>query len=106
MKKNKVITKTWKLGEIARGGVITIEIQKLLKGALISVIGKEWDFSTGTRKSSNQSNAKEFSRISVESINDDVYRILYMELSDLVNSYYADEIIKWIGTKVDIAEQY
>ena len=51
-------TKTFKIGEYCKGGIITVEI----KGKVISVIGKEWDYSKGSRKSSNQSNAKEWCR--------------------------------------------
>jgi hypothetical protein len=31
-------TKTWKIGEVCQGGIITVEI----KNSAISVIGKEW----------------------------------------------------------------
>jgi hypothetical protein len=55
-------TKTFKIGEYAKGGIITVEIT----GKVIVVIGKEWDFSTGSRRSSDQSNAKEFTRGSCE----------------------------------------
>ena len=89
-------TKTWKLGEVAQGGIITVEI----KGKVITVIGKEWDFSTGSRKSSDQSNAKEFTRGSVLANDYDVERKLYEFLVNLSTSYWADEIIKWIKTKV------
>jgi hypothetical protein len=33
-------TKTWKIGEVCQGGIITVEI----KNSAISVIGKEWIF--------------------------------------------------------------
>jgi hypothetical protein len=98
-------TKTWKLGEVAQGGVITAEIigtSLIPNGKIITIIGKEWDFSTGSRKSSNQSNAKEFTRGSVLANEQDAERKLYMFLSDLSTSYWADEIIKWIKTKVKI----
>ena len=95
-------TKTWKLGEVAQVGVITVEI----KGNVITIIGKEWDFSTGSRRSSNQSNAKEFTRGSVLSNERDTERKLYMFLSDLSTSYWADEIIKWVKTKVKIETEF
>lgn len=63
-------TKTWKIGEYAKGGVITVEIQ----GNIISIIGKEWDFSKGTKKGSDQSNAKEFTRGTVEATDENAYR--------------------------------
>jgi len=89
-------TKTWKLGEVAQGGVITVEIT----GKIVTVIGKEWDFSTGSRKSSDQSNATEFIR-GVANIEDsNAYRNTLDFLSDLVHSYYADQIMKWIESKV------
>jgi hypothetical protein len=95
-------TKTWKLGEVAQGGVITVEIN----GKVITIIGKEWDFSTGSRRSSNQTNAKEFTRGSVLSNEQDAERKLYMFLSDLSTSYWADEIIKWVKTKVKIEPEF
>jgi hypothetical protein len=36
-------TKTWKIGEYAKGGIITVEA----RGKKVTVIGKEWDFTTG-----------------------------------------------------------
>jgi hypothetical protein len=95
-------TKTWKLGEVAQGGVITAEIN----GKVITIIGKEWDTSTGYKKSSNQTNAKEFTRGSVLSNERDAERKLYMFLSKLSTSYWADEIIKWVKTKVKIETEF
>lgn len=91
-------TKTWKLGEVAQGGVITVEIN----GKQIIVIGKEWDTSTGYNKSSNQSNAKEFIR---KTFNTDAMNVGHEVtdfLCDLTTSYWADEITKWIETKVTL----
>lgn len=91
-------TKTWKLGEYCISGIITIEI----KNDIISIIGKEWDFSKGSNKSSDQSNAKEFTRGTI-SINDyDVHNKLEAFLNHLTTSYYADEIIKWIQSKTEL----
>jgi hypothetical protein len=95
-------TKTWKLGEVAQGGVITAEIN----GKVITIIGKEWDTSTGYKKSSNQTNAKEFTRGSVLSNERDAERKLFMFLSDLSTSYWADEIIKWVKTKVKLEPEF
>ena len=91
-------TKTWKLGEICQGGVITVET----KGQSFDIIAKEWDFSTGSRKSSNQSNAKEFNRktFSGDVHNDNLRANDF--LYELATSYWADEIMKWVKTKVDI----
>lgn len=91
-------TKTWKLGEVAQGGVITVEV----KDKQIIVIGKEWDFSKGSRKSSDQSQAKEFTR---KTFNADAANVQYELadfLCDLTTSYWADEITKWIETKVTL----
>jgi len=95
-------TKTWKLGEVAQGGVITVEIT----GKIIQVIGKEWDFSTGSRKSSDQSKAKEFTRGTVLANELDAEWKLSKFLCDLSTSYYADEIIKWIKSKVKVEPEF
>lgn len=91
-------TKTYKIGELARGGVITVEI----KGKIITVIGKEWDFSTGSRKSSDQSNAKEFTRGTVLSSDEDVRYKLMDLLNDLTTSFYAEMIFSWIESKIKL----
>jgi len=91
-------TKTWKLGEVAQGGVITVEV----KNKEITVIGKEWDYSKGTRKSSDQSNAKEFTRKTFNADSSNVQRELADFLCDLTTSYWADQIEKWIETKVTL----
>lgn len=93
-------TKTFKIGEYAKGGVITVEIT----GKLVTVIGKDWDFSTGSRKSSDQSNAKEFTRGTCDTSDQtgQEYRKLMDFLCDLTTSYYADQIAKWIDTKVKL----
>jgi hypothetical protein len=95
-------TKTWKLGEVAQGGVITAEVN----GKVITIIGKEWDTSTGYKKSSNQSNAKEFTRHSVLANEQDAQWKLFNFLSDLSTSYWADEIIKWVKTKVKLEPEF
>ena len=95
-------TKTFKIGEYAKGGVITAEVN----GKVITIIGKEWDFSTGSRKSSNQSNAKEFTRGTVLANEDDAEYKLYRLLCDLTTSYYADEVVKWIKSKVKIEQEF
>ena len=91
-------TKTWKLGEVAQGGVITVTVT----GKEILVQGKEWDFSKGSRKSSNQSNAKEFTRKTFNADATNVQRELADFLCDLSTSYWADEITKWIVSKVKL----
>jgi hypothetical protein len=91
-------TKTFKIGEYAKGGVITVET----KGNLITVIGKDWDFTTGSRRSSDQSNAQEFTRESFNATHTTCYYNLTCFLNDLTTSYYTDQIIKWIETKIKI----
>lgn len=92
-------TKTFKLGEICRGGVITVNT----KGNVATIIGKEWDFSTGTRKSSNQSNAKEFTRLEVD-FNDinvgEACKKASRFLRHLTTDYHTGLVMEWIGTKV------
>jgi len=95
-------TKTWKLGEVAQGGVITAEVN----GKLITIIGKEWDTSTGYKKSSNQKNAKEFTRGTVLANEQDAEWKLFNFLCNLTTSYYADEIIKWVKSKVKIEPEF
>jgi len=92
-------TKTWKIGERCQGGIITVEIT----GKVISVIGKEWDFSKGTRRSSDQSNAQEFTRGTILSTDEDSYWQIHNFISDLATSYDADVIIKWIETKLELS---
>jgi len=90
--------KTWKLGEVCRGGIITVET----KNNIIKVIGKEWDYSQGTNKGSNQSNAKEWTRLEVNAEVSDADRQLSMFIFDLTTSYYTDEIMKWIESKTKL----
>lgn len=91
-------TKTFKIGEYAKGGVITVETTP----NHVTVIGKDWDMSKGTKKSSDQSNAKEFCRkqVSIAHSTDNSERELSDYLCDLTTSYYADQIMDWIKTKV------
>jgi hypothetical protein len=90
--------KTWKIGESCQGGIITVEIV----GSKICIIGKEWDYSKGSNRGSNQSNAKEFTRGEILSYEDNCYRKLYDFINGLATSYWAGEIVKWIETKIDI----
>jgi hypothetical protein len=95
-------TKTFKIGEYAKGGIITVEI----KGKTIAVIGKDWDMSKGTRRSSDQSGAKEWTRLEVQSDAQNAHRELDFFLCDLTTSYYAGEIIKWIETKIELKPEF
>ena len=89
-------TKTWKIGEYAKGGVITVEIT----GKVIRVIGKEWDTKAGFRKSSDQSNAKPFTQGTAQADGYDAERMIDNFLNSLTTSYYAGQIMDWIKTKV------
>jgi len=95
-------TKTWKIGEYAKGGIITVETTS----KKVTVIGKEWDFTTGSRRSSDQSNAKEFSRKEVNLELKSAARTIDDFLNDLTTSYYAGQIMDWIKTKVKFQETY
>jgi hypothetical protein len=94
-------THTWKIGEYAKGGIITVEINK----DKVDVIGKDWDMSKGTRRSSDQSNAKEWTRLTVKADEDRAKRNVLEFLQDLTTSYYADMILKWIESKVKLSTQ-
>ena len=91
-------TKTFKLGEWAKGGIITVEASS----KSITVIGKEWDYSKGTRRSSDQTNAKEFTSKTFNPDDDSCRRELEMFIIDLTTSYYTGQIIEWIESKVKI----
>jgi DNA polymerase III alpha subunit len=95
-------TKTWKLGEVAQGGVITVEIT----GKVITVIGKEWDYSKGSNRNSDQSQAREFTRGTVLADDSESYRKLYDFISDLTTHYYTEQIIDWIKTKVNLSPKW
>ena len=63
---------------------------------MVAVIGKEWDFKAGGDKTSDQSNAKEFTRIDVKKSYWDIESEIMQFLNDLTTSYYADEVYSWI----------
>jgi hypothetical protein len=95
-------THTWKIGEYAKGGIITVEIT----GKVIVVIGKEWDHSKGTRRSSDQSKAKEFTRGTAVATDRGAERKLDDFLCDLTTSYYASVILDWIKTKTKFQAEF
>jgi len=94
-------TKTWKLGEICKGGIITVET----KGNKVAIIGKDWDYSQGTRRSSNQKNAKEWTRLEVNAEDSDADRQMILFLQDLTHSWACDKIIEWIEEKTDLTKR-
>ena len=77
-------TKTWKIGEYCKGGVITIETTK----TQVKVICKEW------------SDKKEWNRLEVNLSSNDAESKVDWFLFDLTTSYYVGEIMDWIRTKV------
>lgn len=89
-------TKTWNIGEYAKGGVITVEINE----NNVAIIGKIWDTSKGWNKNSDQSNAKEFIRREQNIMTYNGEWILNSFLCDLTTSYYADIIMTWIKSKL------
>jgi len=97
-KKTIMATKTFKIGEYAKGGVITAIATK----TKVTIIGKEWDYSKGSNKSSDQSNAKEWTRLEVSTNSRDADRQLTMFLLDLTTSYYTDQVIDWCISKSDL----
>ena len=94
-------TKTWKIGESCRGGIITVETTK----TKVTVIAKQWDFSKGSSKSSNQSQAKEWNRLEVGTNELYVVRKLDNYLFDLTTGYYADQVLCWIKGKVKLGSE-
>lgn len=95
-------TKTFKIGEYCKGGIITVEIT----GKVIIIIGKDWDTSAGYSRSSNQSKAKEFTRGTAIATDRDVERKIDNFLNDLTTSYYAGQILDWIKSKVELKPEY
>jgi hypothetical protein len=91
-------SKTFKIGERARGGIITAETTK----NTVILIAKLWDTSAGYTKSSSQVNAKEMHRITVD-VNDlEAEWKLFNWASEESTSYHADEILKWVKSKVTL----
>lgn len=95
-------TKTWKLGEICRGGVITVTTTK----NTVLVQAKEWDTSKGFSKGSDQSKAKEWNRLEVSLSDTDAERKADWFLFDLTTTYWAGEIMDWIKTKVKFKSEF
>jgi hypothetical protein len=93
-------TKTFKIGECARGGVITVNVTP----KEIDVITKEWDFSAGSNRGSNQSNAEELYRKTFNTASRHTERDLEDYLANESTSYYAGEIVKWVKTKIDFKQ--
>ena len=95
-------TKTWKLGELSKGGVITVETT----AKKVAVIAKEWDTSKGFSKGSDQSKAKEWNRLEVSTTDSDARSKIDWFLFDLTTAYYADKVMKWIESKVSFKQEF
>jgi len=93
-------TKTFKIGEYAKGGIITAEV----KGSKVTIIGKDWDFSKGSNRGSGQSGAKEFTRLTVDARNTYAYNELDTFLNDLTSCGWAHKVIDWVETKTKLGE--
>lgn len=91
-------SKTWKLGEVCRGGIIQVITTK----SKVTIIGKDWDTSQGYNKGSNQSNAKEWTRKEMTISSNNFHNEMMFFLEDLTTHYYASKIMEWIESKVDI----
>jgi hypothetical protein len=91
-------TKTFKIGECCKGGVITA----VTTAKSVTIIAKEWDMSQGTKKGSNQSNAKEFNRLEVEIGTTNAFMRLDAFISDLTTSYYTEQVLDWVKKNSEI----
>jgi hypothetical protein len=88
-------TKTFKIGERCRGGII----QAIAAKDKVTIIGKDWDTSAGYNKGSNQSNAKEWTRIEVQTSDSNARRKLSEFLEDLTTYYYSEKVIEWVESQ-------
>jgi hypothetical protein len=95
-------TKTFKIGEYCKGGIITVETT----AKKVTVIGKVWDYSKGSTKGSDQSKAKEFTRLEVMTDEPDARSKVDWFLFDLTTSYYAGEVLDWIESKVSFKTEF
>tara|TARA_R110000765_G_scaffold278820_1_gene376539 strand:- start:103 stop:402 length:300 start_codon:yes stop_codon:yes gene_type:complete len=91
-------TKTFKIGECCKGGIITVETKK----NKVAIIAKDWDYSQGTKKGSNQNNAKEFDRVELDFDLNSSERNANNFLHDLTTSYYAGQVMEFIESKIDV----
>ena len=94
--------KTWKIGEYARGGVITAKATK----TKVTVTGKEWDYAAGTSRGASQANAKAFTVMTLPTNAPNARRRIEDFLLGLTTSYYADQIMEWIESKTEFKEAY
>jgi hypothetical protein len=94
-------TKTFKLGEVCKGGVITAETTI----TTVTIVAKEWDSSQGNRITSSQANAKEFNRLTVKISDENAYRKLHEFVNDLTTSFFTDQILDWCLEKSKLKKE-
>ena len=85
-------TKTFKIGEYCKGGVITAVATK----DKVTIIAKDWDFSQGSTRGASQKNAKEFDRLEIDTNERKVYHTLYRYLTWLTSHGHAEKVLEWI----------
>jgi len=95
-KKSLYAKKTFKIGESAKGGVISVETSK----TKATIIGRDWDFSKGSSRGSSQSNAPEWTRLTVDVNDSDAERKLQNFLEDITTPYYADNVMDFVKKNV------
>ena len=86
-------TKTWKIGERCRGGIITVNVTPYF----VYVYGKDWPAGASRKDCLNLANvwsAEVFNQVS-----DDWLWDLDDHLNWLTNSYFAEKIMDWVKTK-------
>ena len=94
-------TKTFKIGEYCKGGIITVEVT----GKIVTIIGKDWDYSKGSNADSDQSNAKEFTRGTQDITESNAYRNIITFLNDLTTHYYSEKVFEWIEKTSGLKKQ-
>jgi hypothetical protein len=94
--------KTFKIGEVCRGGVITAETT----AKTVTIISKQWDTTGGYSRAASQENAKELDRLEVNVSDEQAYRKLYNYLDDLSTSYWADKILEWVKSKSKLDKKF
>lgn len=90
--------KTFKIGEYCAGGII----QAVVNDKEVTVIQKQWDFSAGSTKSSDQSNAQEMDRETVNADDSNARRTLSDFMERITTHYYSEQVLEWIESKVEL----
>jgi major membrane immunogen (membrane-anchored lipoprotein) len=102
MKNNIIMKKDFNIGEYARGGVITVIISE----GNVTLISREWDFSKGSTKKSDQSNSRELYRFEVSTNDSEAEYKLRDWLLEESTSYYCDVIMEWIYSKTTFKNEF